>query len=87
MIQKVQKEQQHADSQKEAAPKNGAAKPKGETLLAKAAREQMMHLEALQNSLNNNVGDEDDQGQNSGRSDEGQKNTNKKRRRRTGKKQ
>lgn len=86
MVQKVQKETN--DGKSKEAPKNGAAKPKGETLLAKAAREQMMHLEALQNSLNNNGladGAEDDQGQNSGRSDEGPKNANKKRRRRTGK--
>jgi hypothetical protein len=46
----------------------------------------MMHLEALQTSLGSNAtaADEADQGEHS---DEGQKNTNKKRRRRTGKKQ
>ena len=86
MMQRVQREHQNAEVSQKEAPKNGAAKPKGETLLAKAAREQMMHLEALQNSLNTNTSAEDDQGQNSGRSDEGQKSTNKKRRRRAGKK-
>ena len=74
-MQKVQKEQQNAAAtQQETADKNGAAKPKGETLLAKAAREQMMHLEALQSSLSNTApteNTEDDQGQHSGRSDEG----------------
>jgi len=75
-MQKVQKEQQTAAAaqQENTADKNGAAKPKGETLLAKAAREQMMHLEALQSSLSNpgpTETAEDDQGQHSGRSDEG----------------
>ena len=87
MMSKVQREQQEEPgSGQETGPKNGAgsAKKGGETLLAKAAREQMMHLEALQN-LKNGAGAEDE-GQHSGRSDEGQKNTAKKRRRRTGKK-
>lgn len=42
-------------------------------MLAKAAREQMMHLEALSQMNKNAEGpaEEEDQGQNSGRSDEG----------------
>lgn len=59
-------------------------------MLAKAAREQMMHLEALQSSLSGNTAPtentEEDQGALSGRGDEGA-NANKKRRRRAGKKQ
>ena len=91
---KVQRDQQAAAAMQKEAPKStpaAPAKPKGETLLAKAAREQMQHLEALQNSLGSpstTEATEDDQGQHSGRSDEGQKaaTANKKRRKRTGKK-